>query len=193
MHYTPENLPNEYREFFLQTLYNDPLYRKLEAKAHQDIQRAIGKLHSVIGLRLKQNEYLRNALKNYGSDEAVDKVYADNHATLAEIFRKLPEDKKERFDNVVHASVFAIDILDSYVNTLNELIHIVYPTHDFTAFSKLLALSTETQAHLKELHSEQREGYEQIFADEADKIQEYIEKQRMPVFLRRLARHDAKK
>lgn len=193
MHYTPSNLPPKYREFFLSHLYADEKYKQLQAKVKADVERAVSKLKSAIDLQLLQDKFLANALKLYGSDEAVDKFYNDNHITLWRLYDSLEDNQKAKFDNALHASLFALDLIDTYVSTLNGIIHSMYPYFDFKMFDSILALGNTSKAMLKDFHSDKKEGYEQVFADEADKIQSYIENERMPVFLRRLTRLDKKK
>lgn len=193
MHYTPSNLPPHYREYFLQTLYSQPSYQAQVLKAQEDTARAGSKLRSVISLKLKQDEFLENFLKQFSTDEEIDEIYKKDHVSLDQVLHKLPNEKKDRFDCCIHAMVFSLDILDTYVSTLNELIHQAYPDHDFALFNNLLATGKQARKLINAFHADKdNEGYAQCFADEADKIQEYIETQRMPVFLRRLARIDKK-
>lgn len=192
MHYKHDNLPDAIRQMMLSSLYESELYKILERKAAEDTKRAISKLRSVIKLELFKQEYLTNALKNFGSDEAVDKFYNDNHKSLYDIVSQLSEKDNTRFDNSIHAMLFAVDILDTYVGTINELVHKAYPDMDFAVFDDLISLGRQTAEALRDFHKDRNEGYEQIFADEADKIHDYIENERMPVFLRKLERYDKK-
>lgn len=188
--YTPTSLPDEYREYFLSALYSSPEYKHLDAKFREDAKRAISKLHSHIKLQLLEDQFLLNLLKQFKDKETVDKLYWNDHITLKDLRSQLPDDKRENFDIVYHSAIFAIDLLDSCVRTINEHIHSLHPDHDFMVFNKITQLAKESKALLAGFHKDKTEKYEQAFADEADYIQDYLYKKRMPVFLRKLDRLD---
>lgn len=192
MHYKYDNLPKDIRDLMLSELYRQPKFKALEKKAAIESMRATAKLRSVIQLGIMKRNYLMNALKEFGSDEAVDKFYADNHKELYDVCKVLSDEDSTKFDNTIHSLLFALDLLDTYVATINELVNKAYPGLKFYQYDFLLAFGKEARAMLKDFHSDKSEGHAQCFADEADKIHDYIEKERMPVFLRKLARIDKK-
>lgn len=184
--YRLEELPAEYRKMLLAHLESTDEYKEKEKKVRRDVRKMTLRLQSYQNLEILKDRYLRAALDTMKTREKIKELYDGLHIEFSVLKSKLQGDDAEKFENLSIAMMFVSDLLESYVSSLNYIVHKVYPEHDFAKFDKMIELAKESKALFEEYHRGKSEDFETLYADEADKIQDYIETKRMPVFLRRV-------
>lgn len=193
MNYTPDNLPKEYRELFLRTIEKDPKYTILKRKLDEAVTRAKTTSWYALAVKSYEDEYLRKLLKYYHTDEAVDKEYNNCVKSICEITSSLDEDDFFKTIVAVNACIFMIDNFDTNLRTIDSLTKKACGNDYEIGQFDLVRESIATVSHvLKQIHAGKKEEYEYEFADEAERIGDYIEK-RAATFIKKINRKERKK
>lgn len=192
--YTSTNLPDGYREFFLRSLAKDePIkYPIAHRKAKEALDNAIKKTlqtnAACVNLRIMEDNYINALIKFYKTDEAIDEEYKKGNVTYNDIIDSLDENKKDEARDELQVCLFAIDLLDTHIRKVQQYIRMVFPEGgDDNMFSPILKLSKRCNDTLMAFHNEQTIQFEEQFADEAERIDEYLT-HRAGVYRRKLKR-----
>ena len=196
--YSVSNFPPAYRAFFLKKLMLDypRKYSELKRKAEEAIQKGIKKTTTLnrdcVNLAFFEDGYIRDTIKAYGSDEEIDKVFHDRNLTYSEIINKLPEEEQENAHSDLNACIFALDILDTHVRKINKFIkQATGSAGDDNMFHPIMELAERCNNILSSFHNVQSDVFEQNFADEAERIDDYV-MERAKTYRRKMLRKSKK-
>lgn len=186
MNYTHHTLPEEYKAVFLRQLKAEPEYIALENALKAEVRKKTTLSPLYQRLKKLESAYLQNVLRQFKTDEEVDNFYNQAFMEWEDVAKLLDAENAKKLDYAVHAALFTIDMLDSYMGTIGELLTKAQDDLEFHVFDKLMDLSKEARRLLASYHSDQSEEFEQLFADEADRIQDFVENKRMPIVVRKI-------
>lgn len=105
--------------------------------------------------------------------------------TLEDIFVALPTDDALDLNRSLHICLFAADLFETYIMKANKHMRKHFGNEAHTNILGNIEVSLKRcSKELALLHKSKSEEYQMLFAEEADKLEEYMEK-RIPVFIRK--------
>ena len=186
--YKVGDIPFSARQILLADYHATPEYKNMREECERQSARAVSKLSSVISLRLKEEQHLDSILRALHKKGEDAMEFCESLCfTLSQVREKLTQEEQDAFEAHVNAILLITDKLETESMEINEILHRKFPDYDFEQFSSVIRMAKEAKDVLRGFHNVQNDKVEEMFAEEADRLSEYID-ERAKVFMRKLRR-----
>lgn len=129
------------------------------------------------------------------SQEAQRRINTCNRKSfeIGEVMMSLSEDKRAAFNESLNTLLFAADLFDTHLRNVKSTIQsVINERTSILVFEDINKAIHSMDDALRKQHKRMSDEFQEEFADEASRIEEYFHK-RIPVFTRKLKRIERRK